>query len=82
MMWWYGPGWGGWAVMTLMMLIFWGALILGGGACAVPRSTTALGGRRAQAQVRPGRGTASSDIPRWGSRETVKPCSWSTSAIT
>lgn len=25
-----GPGWGGWVVMTLMMLVFWGLLIFGG----------------------------------------------------
>lgn len=32
MMGWYGdgPGWGGWIVMTLMMLVFWGLLIFGG----------------------------------------------------
>lgn len=32
MMWWYdnGPGWGGWVVMTVMMLAFWGALVFGG----------------------------------------------------
>lgn len=32
MMGWYhdGPGWGGWVVMTLMMLAFWGLLIFGG----------------------------------------------------
>ena len=31
MMWGYGNwGWGGWLIMSLMMLIFWGALIFGG----------------------------------------------------
>jgi putative membrane protein len=32
MMGWYGdgPGWAGWIVMTLMMLVFWGLLIFGG----------------------------------------------------
>jgi putative membrane protein len=32
MMGWYGdgPGWAGWVVMTLMMLAFWGLLVLGG----------------------------------------------------
>ena len=24
------PGWGGWVVMSLMMVLFWGALIFGG----------------------------------------------------
>ena len=30
MMWWYGeggPGWGGWLVMILSMLVFWGLLV-------------------------------------------------------
>ena len=28
MMWWnFGWGWGGWLGMTLLMLVFWGALI-------------------------------------------------------
>lgn len=32
MMGWYGdgPGWGGWLVMTLMMVVFWALLIFGG----------------------------------------------------
>jgi putative membrane protein len=32
MMGWYGdgPGWAGWIVMTLTMLVFWGLLIFGG----------------------------------------------------
>lgn len=31
MMWGYGNwGWGSWLVMSLMMLVFWGALIFGG----------------------------------------------------
>ena len=32
MMGWYdgGPGWGGWIVMTLMMLAFWALLVFGG----------------------------------------------------
>jgi putative membrane protein len=31
MMWWDGgPGWGGWLVMTLIMVIFWGAVIFAG----------------------------------------------------
>ncbi len=32
MMYWYGdgPGWGGWLLMTLMMLAFWALLIFGG----------------------------------------------------
>ena len=32
MMGWYGdgPGWAGWVVMTLMMLVFWGLLVFGG----------------------------------------------------
>lgn len=32
MMGWYGdgPGWAGWLVMTLMMLVFWGLLVFGG----------------------------------------------------
>ena len=32
MMGWYGdgPGWAGWVVMTLMMLMFWGLLVFGG----------------------------------------------------
>lgn len=31
MMWWDGgPGWGGWLVMTLIMVIFWGAVIVAG----------------------------------------------------
>ena len=31
MMWWYGgSGWGGWLVMGLMMVLFWGLLIFGG----------------------------------------------------
>lgn len=32
MMGWYGdgPGWGGWIIMTLMMLAFWALLIFGG----------------------------------------------------
>ncbi len=31
MMGWYGdPGWGGWVVMTLMMLGFWALLVVGG----------------------------------------------------
>ena len=32
MMGWYGdgPGWAGWLVMTLLMLVFWGLLIFGG----------------------------------------------------
>ena len=29
-MWYSDPGWGGWVVMTLMMLVVWGALIFGG----------------------------------------------------
>ena len=32
MMWWYGDGglgWGGWLVMSLSMLVFWGLLIWG-----------------------------------------------------
>jgi putative membrane protein len=28
MMWWYG--WGGWLAMSLMMVIFWGLVIVGG----------------------------------------------------
>jgi putative membrane protein len=34
MMDWYegGPGWGGWILMTLMMLAFWALLIFGGAA--------------------------------------------------
>ena len=32
-----GPGWGGWIVMTSMMLVFWALLIVGG--LAVYRST-------------------------------------------
>jgi putative membrane protein len=40
MMGWYGdgPGWAGWVVMTLMMLLFWGLLAFGG--VAVWRSVT------------------------------------------
>ncbi len=30
MMGWYGVGWGGWLLMTLMMLAFWALLIFGG----------------------------------------------------
>ncbi len=26
----YGPGWGGWIVMTVMMLGFWALLVFGG----------------------------------------------------
>lgn len=29
MMWWYGNGWGGWLVMVLMTVAFWGLLITG-----------------------------------------------------
>ncbi|MFM6851646.1 MAG: SHOCT domain-containing protein [Terrabacter sp.] len=30
-MWWYdsGPGWFGWLMMALAMLVFWGAIVLG-----------------------------------------------------
>jgi putative membrane protein len=36
MMSWYGdgPGWGGWLVMTLMMVLFWAQLLFGGTAIA------------------------------------------------
>lgn len=30
MSWYGGPGWGGWIVMTLMMLAFWALVIFGG----------------------------------------------------
>ena len=30
MWWWGGPGWGGWLVMSLLMVVFWGAVIFGG----------------------------------------------------
>ena len=31
MMWWNGgPGWGGWVLMSLIMVIFWGLVIAGG----------------------------------------------------
>ncbi len=30
MMGWYDPGWGGWILMTLLMLGFWALLIFGG----------------------------------------------------
>ena len=30
MMWWGGPGWGGWLLMSLLMVVFWGAVIFGG----------------------------------------------------
>ena len=49
MMWWYGgSGWGGWLVMGLMMVIFWGIVIFGGIALwrAVAR------GDRQQPQIR------------------------------
>jgi putative membrane protein len=40
MMGWYGdgPGWAGWIVMTVMMLVFWGLLVFGG--IAIWRSVT------------------------------------------
>ncbi len=41
MMWYYGGGWG-WLWMTLMMLVFWGALI----AVAVWAIRSGLGSRR------------------------------------
>ena len=53
MMDWYegGPGWGGWILMTLMMLAFWALLIFGG--VAVYRSRL-----RADPTRRAGRGDA------------------------
>lgn len=30
MMWYGGSGWGGWLVMILLMVIFWGVVIVGG----------------------------------------------------
>jgi putative membrane protein len=49
MMGWYdGPGWAGWAMMTVSMLAFWALLVLGG--LAVWRSL----GRDAQGRTNPG----------------------------
>lgn len=52
MMWWDNdPGWGGWVLMTVMMVLFWGALIVGG--VAIWRAVTRDEDRRTEAQKRP-----------------------------
>ena len=49
MMWWHGgPGWGGWLVMSLVMVVFWGLVVAGG--IALWRSAGRDRGDRAPAQ--------------------------------
>lgn len=53
MMGWYGdgPGWAGWVAMTLMMLVFWGLLIVGG--IAVYRGSIRNGDRQGEGKLDP-----------------------------
>lgn len=54
MMGWYGdgPGWGGWVVMTLLMLAFWALLIFGGIAIyrSAKRDDRGAGSQKADAE--------------------------------
>ena len=50
MMWYSDPGWGGWVVMTLLMLLLWGALIFGG--IALWRATSRAGREERPASYR------------------------------
>jgi putative membrane protein len=53
MMWWYGPGMGGWslALMTVGMVLFWALIIFG--LFAVVRSLQTAGGRPPEVRATP-----------------------------
>ncbi len=64
MMGWYGVGWGGWLLMTLMMLAFWALLIFGG--LAVDRSV-----RRDDNRSPQGRADAERLLDEWFARGEI-----------
>jgi len=53
MMWWYGPGTGGWglAFMTVGMILFWALIILG--LIAIVRYLQTIGGRSREVRATP-----------------------------